>query len=260
MSYQPRYAPRYYDSTRSAGSSRSQQADEHAESFSEDLQKLHEDDSKCARLLQKIFREDRSYELKLQRIQEFETYLEKSDSNKFIMKLAQPALNLLFEHFQERTTEAIREGLARCIGEIGFVMLNENEPKFAEWIFERLNDVRRNDVQRELLIRALRRSIGNEHQMFCLERQMTTISEQLKKILESVVHAPLMMALTNTILDLAQIYPQVFQHLFLVRKRWQERRTNRSAMFRSRTSSTFSSVGTSSRCRPIESWILLRRR
>lgn len=204
-----------FPSRRSGASNRSQMPDEHAESFSDDFQKLQDDDSKCARLLKKIFREDRSYELKFQRIQEFEMYLEKSDSNKFLLKLAQPALNLFFEHFRERSTDAIRDGLAHCIGKIGFVMLKENQPKFADWIFDRLNDVRRNDVQRELLIKAFRRSIANENEVFALENQIVSISEQLKKILESVVYAPLMIVLTNTILDLSQIYPQVFHNLFV---------------------------------------------
>lgn len=220
MSYSSRHH-RYYDSTRSSGSSRSQQgnvamAEETSEGFSEDLQKIYEDDSKCARLLKKIFREDRSYELKLQRIVEFESYVEKSDSNKFIMKLAQPALNLLFEHFQERSTEAVRAGLARCIGAIGYVMLNENDGRFADWIFERLYDVRKNDFQRDLLIDAFHRSLANEQNMLCLNDRIGTISEQLKKILESVVHVPLMMTLTNTILDLTRIYPHIFRNHFAV--------------------------------------------
>jgi hypothetical protein len=61
------------------------------------------------------------------------------------MKLAQPALNILFEQFQDRfvnnrkknsflyiiyrSNESIRSELARCIGFIGYVMLNEREPK-----------------------------------------------------------------------------------------------------------------------------------
>jgi hypothetical protein len=61
------------------------------------------------------------------------------------MKLAQPALNVLFEQFQERfvnnqkkknflyiifrSNETIRSELAHCIGLIGYVMVNENEPK-----------------------------------------------------------------------------------------------------------------------------------
>ena len=102
---------RYYDSVRSShgGNARSQSGnasgapdDDTLEEISEDLQKILDDDSKCARLLRKIFREDRSFDLHLQRIQEFQTYLEKSDSNKFIMKLAQPALNSLFKQLQER--------------------------------------------------------------------------------------------------------------------------------------------------------------
>ena len=102
---------RYYESVRSSqsGNARSQSGnatgpadDDTLEEISEDLQKILDDDSKCARLLRKIFREDRSFELHLQRIQEFQTYLEKSDSNKFIMKLAQPALNALFKQLQER--------------------------------------------------------------------------------------------------------------------------------------------------------------
>ena len=56
--------------------------EENFEEMSEDLQKIFDDDSKCARLLKKILREDRSFELRLQRLQEFQNYLEKSDSNK----------------------------------------------------------------------------------------------------------------------------------------------------------------------------------
>jgi hypothetical protein len=133
---------RYYDSTRQShgGNSRSQSGnpvdDETMEGMSEDLKKIYEDDSKCARLLKKLLRDERSFDLRIQRIQEFQVYLEKSDSNKFIMKLAQPALNLLFEQFQERSNETIRAELARCIGCIGYVMLNEGEPKlhgYAGW-------------------------------------------------------------------------------------------------------------------------------
>lgn len=79
---------RYYDSARqSYGSNpRSQTGnpadDENAAGISEDLQKIFDDDSKCARLLKKVIRDERSFDLRIQRIQEFQTYLEKSDSNK----------------------------------------------------------------------------------------------------------------------------------------------------------------------------------
>lgn len=62
------------------------------------------------------------------------------------MKLAQPTLNILFEQFQERFVmhsieelsrrfllirynESIRTELGRCIGCIGYIMLNEGEAK-----------------------------------------------------------------------------------------------------------------------------------
>ncbi|CAF1531499.1 unnamed protein product [Rotaria magnacalcarata] len=168
--------------------------DENMEEMSEDLRKIcDDDDSKCARLLKEVIRDKRSFDLPIQRIQEFQAYLEKSDSNKFIMKLDEPALNVLFEQFQERSHEAIRSELAHCIGLIVYVILNEGEPKFTEWIFEcLLNEVRKSNVQTQLLI-----------------------SEQLKKILELVVHAPLMIALMDTIIDLSRIYPQIFQDMFV---------------------------------------------
>jgi hypothetical protein len=81
---------RYYDSTRQShgGNSRSQSGnpvdDETMEGMSEDLKKIYEDDSKCARLLKKLLRDERSFDLRIQRIQEFQVYLEKSDSNKVI--------------------------------------------------------------------------------------------------------------------------------------------------------------------------------
>ncbi|CAF3254286.1 unnamed protein product [Rotaria socialis] len=86
-----------------------------------------------------LIRDKRRFDL---RIQELQAYLEKSNSNKLIMKLAEPALNVLFEQFQERSHETSRSELAHCIGLIGYVMLNEGELKFAEWIFECLNEVR----------------------------------------------------------------------------------------------------------------------
>ena len=48
--------------------------------MSEDLQKIF-DDSKCSRLLKKVLRDERSFDI---RIQQFQTYLEKSSSNKLI--------------------------------------------------------------------------------------------------------------------------------------------------------------------------------
>lgn len=95
-------------------------------------------------------------------------------------------------------------------------MLNENEPRFSDWILERLNDVRKNDAQRQLLIGAFRHSIQNEQQMLCLGEHIGHISHVLKKTLESVVHAPLMITLTDTIIDLSRIYPHVFQEIFVV--------------------------------------------
>lgn len=79
---------RYYDPMRQnySGNIRSQSNnagdDENQEGMSEDLKKIYDDDSKCSRLLRKLLRDERSVDLKIQRIQEFQTYLEKSDSNK----------------------------------------------------------------------------------------------------------------------------------------------------------------------------------
>jgi hypothetical protein len=81
---------RYYDSTRQShsGNPRSQSGnpvdDENMEGMSEDLKKIYDDDSKFSRLLKKVLRDERSFDLRIQRIQELQTYLEKSDSNKVI--------------------------------------------------------------------------------------------------------------------------------------------------------------------------------
>ncbi|CAM4761462.1 unnamed protein product [Rotaria magnacalcarata] len=173
--------------------------DENMEEMSEDLRKIcDDDDSKGARLLKEVIRDKRSFDLPIQRIREFQAYLEKSDSNKFIMKLDEPALNVLFEQFQERSHETIRSELAHCIGLIVYVILNEGEPKFTEWIFEcLLNEVRKSNVQTQLLVNAFRHSIQNEYEML-------------------FVHAPLMIAaITDTIIDLSRIYPQIFQDMFV---------------------------------------------
>ena len=50
----------------------------------------------------------------------------------------------------------------------------------------------------------------------CLVDHIQRISEQLKKILESVVNAPLMIAITDTIIDLSRIYPHAFHDIFFV--------------------------------------------
>lgn len=88
--------------------------------------------------------------------------------------------------------------------------------RFADWIFERVHEVRKNDVQKQLLVNAFRHSIRNESEMLCLTDRIQHISEQLKKILESVGYAPLMIAITDTIIDLSRIYPQIFQNIFVV--------------------------------------------
>jgi hypothetical protein len=81
---------------------------------------------------------------------------------------------------------------------------------------EHLNEVRKNDLQKQLLIGAFHHSIQNEHEMLCLTDHVQRINEQLKKILESVVHAPLMIVITDTLIDLSRIYPQIFQDIFVV--------------------------------------------
>ncbi len=84
---------RYYDSMRQShsGNSRSQSGnpadDESIEGMSEDWKKIYDDDSKCARLLKKVLRDERSFDIRIQRIQEFQVYLEKSDSNKVIRNI-----------------------------------------------------------------------------------------------------------------------------------------------------------------------------
>ena len=91
---------RYYDSMRQShsGHPRSQSGnpadDENPEVMSEDLQKIFDDDSKCSRLLKKVLREDRSFDLRIQRIQEFQAYLEKPDSSKVILFIFQISKHL----------------------------------------------------------------------------------------------------------------------------------------------------------------------
>jgi hypothetical protein len=91
VSSYPSRNDRYYDSARQShsGNSRLQSVnpsdDENVEGMPEDLQKIFDDDSKkCSRLLKKVLRDEHSFDLSIQRIQEFETYLQKSDSNKVI--------------------------------------------------------------------------------------------------------------------------------------------------------------------------------
>ncbi|CAF1174376.1 unnamed protein product [Didymodactylos carnosus] len=183
--------------------------------LSEDHQIILNDESKFARLIKKLLRDDGSIDSRAQRLQEFQNYLDKPDNTKFILKLARPALNLLYHQFQDRLNEDLRPELARCIGLIGFVMMNEGDPKFADWIFERLNEVKKNDTFRQYLVGSLHISIGNEEQIHCLSKDIQKISGMLKKILESVSSAPLMIIITETIIDLAKIYPLTFQTIFV---------------------------------------------
>lgn len=93
--------------------------------------------------------------------------------------------------------------------------------RFADWIFERINEVRRNDLQRQHLFNAFRQSIQNEHKTLSLADQIPRLSEQLKKSLESVDSAALMTVITDIIIDLSRIYPQIFQAIFVVSHRGQ---------------------------------------
>lgn len=52
--------------------------------------------------------------------------------------------------------------------------------------------------------------------MLCLNDHVQRICEQLKKSLESVSYAPLMIAITDTLIELSTIYPHIFQQFFVV--------------------------------------------
>lgn len=79
---------RYYDQTRQShsGYARSQSGnpadDETMEEISEDWKKIHADNSKYSKLLRKLLRNERSNDLRIQRLQELQAYLQESDSSK----------------------------------------------------------------------------------------------------------------------------------------------------------------------------------
>lgn len=79
---------RYYDPRRQShsGYARSQsgnpQEDEVMEEISEDWKKIYADNSKYSKLLRKVLRNERSNDLRIQRLQEFQAYLQESDNIK----------------------------------------------------------------------------------------------------------------------------------------------------------------------------------
>lgn len=83
---------RYYDSSRSShgGYARSQSSnnpmdEENMEEMSEDWKKIYSDNSKYSKTVRKFLRKERSNDVRLQRLQEFQAYLQESESSKVIL-------------------------------------------------------------------------------------------------------------------------------------------------------------------------------
>ena len=84
---------RYYDSSRQShaggGYGRSQSNnpvdEETMEEISEDWKKINADNSKYSKLLRKFLRNERSNDLRIQRLQELQAYLQESESSKVIL-------------------------------------------------------------------------------------------------------------------------------------------------------------------------------
>ena len=117
---------RYYDPTRQShsGYARSQSGnpadDEMMEEISEDWKKIHGDNSKYSKLLRKVLRNERSNDLRIQRLQEFQAYLQESDSNKVnlidVSFESFPGNLLVFDEISPTNIEYSFRTISRTVG------------------------------------------------------------------------------------------------------------------------------------------------
>ena len=99
---------------------------------------VYNDDSKFARQLKKLLKDD-DEERKIPKIVELSNYLDHAENIKFVLKLDISSLNILLKLLSEQQLSETRAYIVLCIKKIGFIiMLNDRDPnRFFEWLMDK---------------------------------------------------------------------------------------------------------------------------
>ncbi len=98
------------------------------EEYKHDHNQIYNDDSKFARQLKKLLR-DEEEDRKIQKILDLSSYLDQQENVKFVLKLARPSLNILVKILWDQQINDSKVYLLECISKIGYIMLSDRYDK-----------------------------------------------------------------------------------------------------------------------------------
>ena len=191
------------------------------EEYKSDHNQVYNDDSKFARQLKKLLRDEED-ERKIQKILDLSTYLDQQENVKFVLKLAKPALNILLKILWEQQLNESRVYLVECIGKIGYIMLSDRDPnKYFEWTLDKIalptsenREQAKDNELKILLLEALQQNFKNDNLFRYLKDNITRILNALKKVLETVETPDLMIQITKTIIQVSTLFPDATLAIF----------------------------------------------
>lgn len=158
------------------------------EEYKYDHNQIYNDDSKFARQLKKLLR-DEEEDRKIQKILDMSSYLDQQENVKFVLKLARPSLNILLKILSEQQINESKTYLVDCIGKIGYVILTDRDPnKYFDWTIEKVavpstesRDQFKDNELKILLLGALQSNFKNDMHFRYLKDNINGILNSLKK-------------------------------------------------------------------------------
>lgn len=191
------------------------------EEYKHDHNQIYNDDSKFARQLKKLLR-DEEEDRKVQKILDLSSYLDQQENIKFVLKLSRASLNILLKILWDQQINESRVYLMECISKIGYIMLADRDPnKYFEWTMDKVsmmsNDNRDqtkdNDIK-TLLLHALRQNFKHDAHFRYLKDNINRILNELKKALEAVDTPDLMIEITKTLMQVSSLFPDATLAIF----------------------------------------------
>ncbi|CAF0784356.1 unnamed protein product [Brachionus calyciflorus] len=192
------------------------------EKFKQDHNQVYNDDSKFARQLKKLLREEEE-ESKIQKILDLSSYLDHHENIKFVLKLGKQSLNILLKLLSEQHLNESKNYLVECISKIGSIIMTDRDPhKYFDWVIEVISVVLDENSKESskdnnikcLVMDAVNQSFLNEMMSRYMKENIDFILGDLKKLLESSDNPNLMMKVARTILLLAKSYPYAINNIF----------------------------------------------
>lgn len=158
------------------------------EEFKSDHNQIYNDDSKFARQLKKLLRDEED-ERKIRKIIDLSLYLDQQENVKFVLKLAKPSLNILLKILWDQQINESKAYLVECISKIGFIILTDRDPnKYFDWTIEKISipaehnrEQCKDNEMKILLLSALQQNFKNDALFRYLKDNINRILNSLKK-------------------------------------------------------------------------------